>query len=155
MKYCNIIALSRLQTTPFCTGKCRSHASEGSFLQTVQANEDQSEPIEKNGLKCGWLSAAEAVAGNVVSLSTGSKCVPQHSRVQWRVPVYHFRQQVGHISPILIVTKYKQKCLSKSAEMQMSVLPVSQHNEWLCSSLIWPQISTQCISRKVIVRICH
>lgn len=76
MKYCNIIALSRLQTTPFCTGKCRSHASEGSFLQTVQANEDQSEPIEKNGLKCGWLSAAEAVAGNVISLSTGSKCVP-------------------------------------------------------------------------------
>lgn len=45
----------------------------------MQANEDQSEPIEKNGLKCGWLSAAEAVAGNVVSLSTGSKRVPQHS----------------------------------------------------------------------------
>lgn len=53
MKYCNITASRRLQTTPFCTGKCRSHASEGSFLQTMQANEDQSEPIEKNGLKRG------------------------------------------------------------------------------------------------------
>lgn len=68
MKYCNITAWSRLQTTPFCTAKCRSHASEGSFLQTMQANEDQSEPIEQNGLKCGWLSAAEAIAVSAVSL---------------------------------------------------------------------------------------
>lgn len=76
-------------------------------------------------------------------------------RVQWRVPVYHFRWQVGHTSPIPIVTKHTWKCLSKSSEMQMSVLPISQHNESLCSWLIWPQISMHCISRTVIVHIYH
>lgn len=156
MKYCNIIALSRLQTTPFCTGKCRSHASEGSFLQTVQANEDQSEPIEKNGLKCGWLSAAEAVAGNVISLSTGSKCVPQHSsQSSVKSTSLPFQMASRTYFPNSHNSKYTQKRLSKSAEMQLSVLPVSQHNEWLCSWLIWSQISMDCISRKVIVHICH
>lgn len=134
MKYCNIIALSRLQTTPFCTGKCRSHASEGSFLQTVQANEDQSELIEKKGVKCGWLSAAEAVAGNVISLSTGSKRVPQHSsQSSVKSTSRPFQMASRTYFPNSRNSKYTQKCLSKSAEMQLSVLPVSQ--QWMIVQL--------------------